>query len=358
MKRVGNAFKGILGGFVFIIIGIILLWWNEGNNVKNLKTTAEMDKSYIDVKSDEVDPNNEGKLIATYGKLFNEQELTDNTFNVTVKTPIMKRVVEVYQWVEESDTNEDGDTTYTYKKEWSSTLIDSNNFHQGGHTNPQQKIYENEVYTSTDVKVGAFSLSTDQINDLSTNGTFTGFNTEKVSELNLTIFGNYLTTSKDLSHPEIGDTRISFVYNNSTDISVLAVQSGKTFVNFVSKAGKTVNRIMDGVHSGKDMINVIKQENKMLKWALRFAGILLCVMGFATILKPISAVTSYVPLLGGLVGSAVGIVSFILGLCVGLIIIAIAWIRFRPLLGIGLLAIVIFLAAFLIIRGKKTKAQQ
>ena len=49
MKRVGNAFKGILGGFVIILIGIVLLWWNEGNNVRNLKTTAEMDKVVIDV---------------------------------------------------------------------------------------------------------------------------------------------------------------------------------------------------------------------------------------------------------------------------------------------------------------------
>ena len=125
MKRIGNAFKGIFGGFVFIIIGIVLLWWNEGNNVKNLKTTAEMEKTYIDVKSDSIDPNNEGKLIATHGKLLNEQELTDSMFGVTVKTPIMKRVVEIYQWVEESDTDEDGNTTYSYKKEWSSDLVDS-----------------------------------------------------------------------------------------------------------------------------------------------------------------------------------------------------------------------------------------
>ena len=50
MKKIGNSFKGILGGFVIIIIGIGLLWWNEGNNVKNLKTTAEAAKSLIDVK--------------------------------------------------------------------------------------------------------------------------------------------------------------------------------------------------------------------------------------------------------------------------------------------------------------------
>ena len=118
MKRIGNSFKGILGGIVVIIIGVCLLWWNEGNNVKNLKTTAEMDKTVIDVKSDSIDSKNDGKLIATSGKLINEKELTDSKFGVTVKTPILKRLVEVYQWDEESHTDDDGDTTYSYEKKW------------------------------------------------------------------------------------------------------------------------------------------------------------------------------------------------------------------------------------------------
>lgn len=356
MKRTSNAFKGILGGFVAIIIGVILLWWNEGNNVKNLKTTKEMDKTYIDVKSDKVDPNNEGKLIATYGKLINEQELTDNTFSIKIKTPFMKRIVEVYQWTEKSETDEDGNTTYSYSKEWASGIINSDDFHQSGHNNPKQKLYEDEVYFSNDVKVGAFTLSSSQVNSLSTKATFTDFNLEKANELNLVISNKYLTTSKDLNNPQVGDTRISFVYNNSTDVSVLAVQSGETFVDFVSKAGKTINRVMDGNHSGADMINVIKKENKILKWILRTVGLVACVIGFATILKPISAITSYVPILGSIVGSAVGLVSLVLGLALSLLIIAIAWVRFRPVLGISLLVIVAALIVFLIIKGKKTKA--
>ena len=355
MKRIGNSFKGILGGLVAIIIGVVLLWWNEGNNVRNLKTTAEMDKSYIDVDSSTINPSNEGKLVATYGKIANEQELVDDTFGITIKTPLMKRIVEVYQWKEESSEDEDGDTTYSYTKEWSNELIDSGSFNKSGHDNPTQKLYEDKYYKSTDVKVGAFSLSSDQINMLSTDGVYNTFSEDKISGLELSISGNYITNSKDLSKPEIGDVRISFVYNNSTDVSILAVQRGNTFVDFVSSAGKTVNRVMDGQHSGAEMINVIKQENKMIKWILRVAGVLICVIGFATILKPISAITSYVPILGSLVGAAVGLVSFVLGLGLSLIVIAIAWIRFRPLLGIGLLAVVVALVVLLVLRGKKEK---
>lgn len=355
MKRIGNSFKGILGGIVVIIIGVCLLWWNEGNNVKNLKTTAEMDKTVIDVKSDSIDSKNDGKLIATSGKLINEKELTDSKFGVTVKTPILKRLVEVYQWDEESHTDDDGDTTYSYEKKWSSDIIDSSDFHNAGHDNPKSKLYEDEVYTSDDVKVGAFSLSSNQINTLSTKGNFTDFNEETLNTLNLKVSSTYATNSEDLDNPKIGDVRISFIYNNSSEVSVLAVQSGKTFTDFVSSAGKTVNRVMDGTHSGSEMINVIKSENNFLKWILRLVGTLLCVIGFGAILKPISAITSFVPILGSIVGAAVGLVSFVLGLCLSLIVIAIAWIRFRPILGICLLAIVGVLVVFLITRGKKTK---
>lgn len=354
MKKIGDSFKGILGGIVAIIIGIGILWWNEGNNVKNLKTTAEMEKSYIDVSSEKIDQANEGKLIATQGKLINEKELLDEKFDVKVKTPLLKRVVEMYQWEEESNT-EDDVTTYTYKKVWSSSLIDSSSFHESNHNNPTTKPYSDAEFKSDDVRVGAFSLSSEQISDLSTNGEFNTYNSEKITELGYAVNGIYITNSKELNDPQIGDVRISFVYNNSDEISVLAVQKGNSFVDFVSKAGKTVNRIMDGSHSGIEMINIIKKENKILKWALRLVGTLIIVMGIATILKPISTITSFIPLLGSIVSGAVGLVSFILGLALSLLIIAVAWIRFRPILGISLIAIVIALITFLIIRSKKTK---
>lgn len=358
MNRIGNSFKGVVGGFIFLVLGVILLWWNEGNNVKNLKTTAELEDSYVDVKSNKVESKNDGKLVATHGKLINEKELTDETFGVTIKTPIMKRTVEVYQWKETSNTDKDGNTTYSYNKDWSERLIDSSEFHETGHDNPTSKLYEDKTYTSDDVKVGAFSLSSEQVEKLSTKANFTEFNQETINGLNLKITNNYITNSEDFENPKIGDVRISFTFNNSTEVSVLAIQSDDSFVAFTSKAGKKVNRIVDGSHNGKDMIESIRSEDKFMKWILRFFGFIICMAGFRTILKPISAISSYVPLLGSLVGTAMGLVSFVLSLSLSLFVIAIAWIRFRPIVGISLIAIVVALILFLIIRSKKKKNQQ
>ena len=353
MKKLGESFKGILGGIVFIIIGIGLLWWNEGNNVKNIKTTDEMEKLVIDVKSDTVDAANEGKLIATYGKLLNEQTMNDEDFKVSVKTPKLVRTVEMYQWQENEQTDDDNNTTYTYEKVWSETVIDSSNFHQAGHENPTMMPYSSKEFLSNSVQVGAFDLNSDQISSLSTKATFTGLSEEVAQDINYKMVNNYYINSEDYNNPVVGDIRISFVYNDSTDISILAVQTGKTFTEFVSKVGKKESRLMDGIHSGKEMIEVIKQENKLIKWLLRLGGAILIMLGFSTILKPISVIGGVIPLLGSIVEGAVGIISFILGLCVSLVVIAVAWIRFRPILGIGLLAAVIVLLVLVKTKFKK-----
>ena len=358
MNKIGNSFKGVVGGFIFLVLGIVLLWWNEGNNVKNLKTTAELEDSYVDVKSDKVESKNDGKLVATHGKLINDKELTDETFGVTIKTPIMKRTVEVYQWKETSNTDDNGNTTYSYNKDWSERLIDSSDFHNAGHDNPRSKLYEDKTYTSDDVKVGAFSLSSEQVEMLNTKAKFTEYNQDTINNLNLKISNNYITNSEDIENPNIGDVRITFTFNDSTEVSVLAVQSDESFVTFTSKAGKKVNKIVEGSHNGKDMIQSIRSENKFMKWLLRFFGFILCMAGFRTILKPISAITSYVPLLGSLVGTAMGLVSFVLALTLSLFVIAIAWIRFRPIIGISLLAVAAALIIFLVIRSKRKNDQQ
>ena len=63
-----------------------------------------------------------------------------------------------------------------------------------------------------------------------------------------------------------------------------------------------------------------------------------------------------IPLLGSIVGAGTGLVALLLGCAWSLVIIAIGWIRFRPLLGICLLGAAVALIAFLIVRGRKRKA--
>jgi len=337
---------GIPAALLAIIIGIGLLWFNEGNNVKNIKAIAEARKNVIQVSSQTIDSANEGALIATSGKLnILSDELQDDIFEVTQKTAKLVRNVEMYQWEENEDTDSDGNTTYSYSKEWSNNIIDSSNFHSPSHVNPQVMPYESKTLLATGVDVGAFSLTLEQIERLDTPEVYSNLSNEIAENLKLKIEQNYFTTAANLATPEIGDIRISFKYNNDSEVSLLGKQYENKIVDYVTQSGKgkTFNVIVSGIKTGEAMINDIEASNNMLKWVLRAIGILLIIMGIAGVLSPISRLTSRVPILGNIVGAAVGGISFLLGLAIGLLVIAIAWIRFRPLLGIGLIVVVVLL---------------
>ena len=74
MVREKKKSAGPLTGLLMIVIGIVMLWLNESNNVKNIKTIEEARGALINISSDKVDSANEGKLVSTNGKLVVEDE--------------------------------------------------------------------------------------------------------------------------------------------------------------------------------------------------------------------------------------------------------------------------------------------
>ena len=110
MKKIKNSFGGIIGGIILLIAGTCLLWWNEGNNVKNIATTNEVEKNAIEVKSDKVDSNNDGKLVLVSDKLnVVDEEVIDTEFDVSLKKAqdltekYLGRKVEIGQTICEED---------------------------------------------------------------------------------------------------------------------------------------------------------------------------------------------------------------------------------------------------------------
>lgn len=361
MKKIKGIFSGVVAGIIFIIIGSILLWWNEGNNVRNIKTIEEARELLVNVENNKVEDKNEGKLVSTNGTLTIEDEfLTDSEFNVKVnKTAKLQRVVEVYQWEEDADTQND-QTVYTYKRVWSDELIDSSFFNDRTRSNPTEKPYNTQQLYANKVSVGAFLLNTSLLEQL---------NVKQIVKLDESVTlpagykidGNYITNATELSTPAIGDVRISFYYNDDKEVSILAKQSGNSFAGFVSEQGKVLYEMRSGTLSGEEMIIEVEKENNMLKVILRIVGIILLVIGFAGLLSPISNVVSLVPLVGKHVSNFVNLIGGMIGLCVSLVIIAIAWIRFRPIVGISLLvggALIIGLVIFLFTKSKKKAAIQ
>ena len=231
---------GILGGLILLVVGIGILWSNEGRTVKTQSAISEASKTYIQVKSDKVDSKNEGKLISTKGKINIDSsgDLKDDIFGITVKAVKMKRNVEMYQW-EENCTEEDDKTKCTYKKVWSDDVIDSSEFTESGHTNPSDMLYESEEYIADNVKLGAFTLPNELIKSLKYDKTkgndalTTEYNNSKED---IKIVGKYLTNVKE--EPQVGDIRISYQYTTVKDASVMGVQTDDTLKHSLLKKEK------------------------------------------------------------------------------------------------------------------------
>jgi len=70
----------------------------------------------------------------------------------------------------------------------------------------------------------------------------------------------------------------------------------------------------------------------------------------------LGVLASVIPLLGDIVGVGTGIVSLLLGLAWSLVIISIAWLRFRPVMGIAMLAVAGAFRALLYFKRRSRKA--
>jgi len=354
--KMSSSFSGIIVGILILIGGIAMLWTNEHNNVKNIKDVKELRDQVVDVSSTEVNDKNDGKLIATSGKLnYGDATITDSIFGISAQTPVLERTVEVYQWVEDSETKDDK-TTYTYSKEWSEKLVDSSEFNTpSGHENPVELKYESERFeTEETLKVGSFSLISSFKKLLPANK-----NVAIPEDITLPegykVNNKYITNSADVANPAIGDIRISYTKNDYKEVSVLGKQKDDTISEYTTKKNTNVKKLVEGETNGAGMINSIESANKMAIWIWRFLGALLIIMGVSAILGPVTTLIGYIPFLGKIVNSMIGVVSFIIGLSIALIVIAISWFAARPIVAIISLVVVAALVAGLVYYFKNNK---
>lgn len=340
-----------------IVIGIGLLWWNEGNDVKNIKTIEEAKSVLVNVSSEKVESNNEGKLVSTNGKMVVEDEyLMDSTFNLqSPKTAKLIRVVEMLQWVEKEEEDSDDYVTYTYEKKWLSEIEDSDSFSDTTKVNPSTMPYESEVFFADNVSLGAFTINDRQKAMLDTSATVTLGDTVSIPDGYYKV-DNYIASVSDLSSADVGAIRISFKYNNDKEISVLGKQTGSTITSYTSKQGKTLFRVESGILTGEEIIDVVEQENNILKWIFRVLGVICNMAGFAALLSPIAFLVKWIPLLGNGIAKFIKGIGSLVGLAVSFVVIAIAWIFFRPLIGILLLAGVVGIVFLIIMLIKKSRA--
>ena len=349
------------------------------------------------------DASLEGELICGTALATTEDSLSDQQFGIGAKAISLRRTVEYYQWVEHSQEKKEDKlggkevttTTYTYSKEWVSRPVESAQFKDPAYQNKNMVLttVEDAEQYAENVTWGAYKLNESLIHSISSRegldlaivedllkqmdkSTQTAYErfygvkkqlaeqpaeTAAVSDSAKAVndsINNAIANAenkKDLEYihqasnvlyfgrvpgsPEVGDVRVTFEKVVPAKVTVMAVVDGDTFKPFKAKNGKRFQTLVMGKKSGDEIIDAAKEANNMWLWALRILGVLLVIAGLKGIFGFLETILKVVPFVANIFGWGVGLVCTVVGIVWSLIIIALAWLFYRPLLGISLLVL-------------------
>lgn len=332
MNNSKNIFGNIIFGLILFIGSFFLLWLNEGNNAKNLATASYMDKKAVQIDASPVSAANDNLLVAVTGKAITDNTLKDENIELP-NTLVLKRTVKMYQW-EEKKHDSDGNETYEYVKSWSANKIDSDNFHDKTHINPDFPL-ESKNFYAQNAKFGDFNLTSGQISNIKPESDFI----DLPPNSKYSVVKEQYYSGKNIQTPEIGDVLISYRYAPSgTNISIIGIQKNNQLTSFSYK--NRSNFVQYNGHMNKEgIIGKYRHDNSTLTMILRLTGWLLMFIGLKMLISPIEAIFGFIPILGNIANSLVSVILALISLALSLVTIAIAWFVYRPVASIILVAV-------------------
>ena len=400
--RVKNSCGSIVTGIVLFFAATALLWWNEGRAVKTADMLEEAQGVCVEMANpDKVDRSMDGELVCVSGLATTEDSLVDEQYGIGAKAISLQRKVEYYQYVEHSETKKEDKlggkqvetTTYTYKKDWVSSPVESGEFHDPAYQNKNTVLatVENKDLWAENVTFGAYKLTPALFHSISSKEAFdvvlsddmlrqmdkdaktayerfygavtttakpqavtdsTGTATEPSPYDFIHVNKNEIYYGRTPNAPEVGDVKVTFEVIVPAKVTVIAQTAEDTFKPFKAKNGKTFETLVMGKKTADEIFESENSANSTWTWILRIAGIFLVIFSLKMVFGFIETILKVVPFVSNIVGWGVGIVCTIIGFVWSIIVIAIAWIFYRPLLGIALLVIAGLLIWLFAFKGK------
>ncbi|MDO4703274.1 TMEM43 family protein [Tannerella sp.] len=379
-QRLSGSLKGIVGGLVMFMAGTCLLWWNEGRAVKTAKAIDEAQSVAVHVDDvSSADPSINGKLIHASAFADTKDTLSDGIFGVRELAIQLNRTVEYYQWVEETKTEkrdkigggQETVTTYTYEAKWVDSPVKSSDFEDPQYRGENFVLtkVENQNQLAPTVTFGGYTLPDFLKRQISgvkpvqvnmTEDQIAQWNNEVRKQINIAddtemvhVKDNVVYFGKSPNSPHVGDVRVTIHKVLPADVSLIAKVNGLTFEDYVAKNGESFSRIEMGTISAENMFQHAHDENNMLTWILRLVGLLLVVGGLKAMFSIVTTLLKVLPFLANIADAGIGIVCGVLGFVWSLLVIGIAWLVFRPVIGIALLVVAVGGIVFLKSRSKK-----
>jgi hypothetical protein len=151
--------------------------------------------------------------------------------------------------------------------------------------------------------------------------------------------GGALYVGENPEQPQVGDLCITYAKVSDSDVSIVAKQVGSSFAPYRAKSGSTVDLQSKGIVSLDEMFTGAEDANTAAMWGLRVGGFILMAIGVGLMLRPLAAIAGGIPILGAIVGAGTVLIAVLLAAVLSLTTIGLAWIFFRPLLGVALLLV-------------------
>ncbi len=367
-ERIKGALIGAFFGILLLIGCIWLLIWNEGRAIQTYRALSEGASQVVSIDGGAVDPANDGKLVHLSGAVKSDQVPKDSQFGVVADGAVgLSRHVEMYQWVEKSESQtkktlgggEETTTTYSYAKEWRSSVVDSSDFKQAeDHRNPS-RMPNGATFTVKTAHVGAFTV---QGNDIAGIGDYsqlalTDSDIQRIGEQigsgrlsGRNTDGAYIGSNENL--PSVGDLRITFQRIDLETASIVGKQSHDALTPFVTTNHRDIFLTAPGNVDAGQMFQSAQSENNIITWLVRAGGLIGLFISFKLIFGLLPILGDLIPIVGSILGFGTSIVAFVLTLIIGPVVIAIGWFAYRPLLSIGIIAGGL-LIAFLVTRLRR-----
>ncbi|MBP5743205.1 MAG: TMEM43 family protein [Paludibacteraceae bacterium] len=383
--RLKNSLGGVATGFLLFIGATVLLWWNDGRAVKTAKAINETEELCVEMDNiNKVDPQFNGQVVHATGDAVTKDSLVDADFGAGAVAVKLSRKVEFYQYQEEKHEetkdnvggSQDKTITYTYKETWTDSPVNSGSFKDPAYQNKNfvYMNFESKDTYAENVSFGAYKLNEKQVQAISgdvaadlnvTSSQISTWNkacaaVAKSRGLNASdslvhVDGNVVYYGLNPNSPQIGDVRVTFTKVLPGAISIIAKVSGNTFTDYIAKNKKSFSRLEMGTKDASEMFENSRDENSILTWILRVLGVILVIVGLRNVFDILVSLLKVLPPLATVANLGIGLVCGVVGLVWSLLVIAIAWIFYRPLLGIVILVAVGALVYYL---NKRSKAKK
>jgi len=121
---------------------------------------------------------------------------------------------------------------------------------------------------------------------------------------------------------------------------------------------EVIDFVVEGIQEAEDIFNKNEESMKTVGNIIRPVSIVLCTIGFYLLFMPVIKLLAWVPLVGSLLSAVAGLAAFVFALVVGgtvaCLVLGLAWLFYRPIIGITLLFVTAIGIALIFMTGGST----